>query len=1151
MSRFLLTIPSHKYVMPPVCVPTNAHLYSKSFVVLQGEIQLKGTRMNIRRSLYRFLRNTCLATVAILTTSPAWASPGAVDTTFNVVPNNAVYSILTQPNGKILLGGAFTQVGSTQRGELVRLFPDGTVDTSFTNVINQGGTIMAMLMQPDGKLLVAGNFSTVSFPGPVRQSVARLNPDGSVDISFTNSSPTGTVNALGLQTDGKVLIGGQFTQVGGVAHQYIARLNGDGTVDASFNPGNISGSMVNAIAVQADGNILIGGSFGQFTTYGLSKNNIARLLTNGAPDATYQGSASGTVQAIYLQPDGRTMWGGVFTSLGSSLRPHIGRLNTDGTVDLSFNATFGANNTVYDIAEDADGNIYLGGTFSAYSNFPRPGVARAYSNGNLDTTFTNTIKIGSPQFRALAIQADGKVLAGGIFTETDTAALRTNLVRLYGDNYPAEILTQPKGQNVGIGADVTFTVELSNPTAIYYQWYKDGEEIPGANFSEYSVFGTQFEDSGKYSVFVTTGFGGTMSSNAVLQVGARPAITQQPTNVTVLAGQTASFSVTASGQPLNYYWKFGQTLSGTNATLLLTNVNVNQGGNYFVTVSNFLGSTNSTQVTLTVLASITNVIISPDLNVAVGGTATFSVTATGSPKNYQWLKGGNPISGANNASYSITNVQPGDASAYSVIVSNQFNAITSAAAALAVGFPPVVTTQPISVTNNLGDTVSFNSAFSGDQPLTYLWLFNGNPLTNQIGTNLTLTNVQIANIGSYALTAVNPFGSATTSNALLNLNGFPSNLYSGLVAYYPFNGNANDAAGTNNGTVLGATLASDRFGATNAAYYFDGISNSIQLQSSPAVFGNQDFTISLWFNPLTLPNPAIPSNAAEFLISKGQNNFELSTGGSNSPTAMTFLPRQGSGNPYTTAPATYQTNTWQQVVAVYQASTTNVAIFLNGAAVALTGPGGIPNSSDVAIPATLGLRSDGTLGFNGFIDDVRIYNHALSSNDVQQLYALESGQPAIVQQPHSLALIAGSTANFSVQAVGGGPLSYQWYYSNAPVANATNPTLTVPNVQPGDAGAYYAVVSNSLGVTPSSMATLSIGQTPQTLQLLIGSNQSVTIQMPGTAGFNYVLQATTNLTPPIVWQTVGSVATGSNGVWTFTDTNAPSAGVKYYRVSSP
>jgi len=695
-----------------------------------------------------------LALLVMSTAARVFAGAGGVDTTFNVIANNTVYSVLTQPDGKILVGGAFSTIAGVSRSGLARLFPDGTLDTTFTNSLQ--GTVYAMLMQPDGKLLLAGSFFT-SNQG--KQNVARLNVDGSVDGTFSNSEPANTVFALGLQSDGKVLIGGQFTQVGNSNHYYIARLNSNGTVDNTFNAGTIAGSMVNAIAVQDDGNILIGGAFQSFTTYGLQRNNLARLTTNGTPDLTYQGTASSQVQSVFLQDDGKSVWGGLFTSLNQNQRGHIGRLNFDGTLDSGFTAPIGANNTVYAVTEDTNGNIYVGGAFSTYGGSIREGVARAFSDGTLDSSFNNSTNYPGPQVRCLAIQADGKVLVGGTFNVFSSVP-RTNLVRLYGDNYPAEIVTQPQGRNVAVGTNVTFSVEVSNPTTVYYQWFKDDAVIPGANFSEYSLFNVQLEDAGDYSVFVSTGLGGTTSSNALLQVGIAPQITQPPTNLTVNQGQNATFTATVTGTPLNYYWFFGNNVVGTNAALTFTNVLASQDGRYVLVVSNFLGNVTSAPAVLTVLYPITLVASPADENILVGGTASFGVAVTGNPLIYQWLKDGNPIPGANAPGYSVTDALLTDAGGYSVIVSNQFNSVTSQTGHLIVGMLPQALSIQLnpdnSVTLTMPGTPGFNYVLQTATDLTppISWQnvasiqTDTNGLWSYVDTNTAASDVQFYRVST-------------------------------------------------------------------------------------------------------------------------------------------------------------------------------------------------------------------------------------------------------------------------------------------------------------------------------------------------------------------------------------------------------------------
>ncbi len=217
-------------------------------------------------------------------------------------------------------------------------------------------------------------------------------------------------------------------------------------------------------------------------------------------------------------------------------------------------------------------------------------------------------------------------------------------------------------------------------------------------------------------------------------------------------------------------------------------------------------------------------------------------------------------------------------------------------------------------------------------------------------------------------------------------------LTSGLVAYYPFNGNANDASGGHhNGIVRGAQLTQDRFGNPNSAYYFNGNTAFISLPDSVA-FKSQAYTITMWFAPERYPEQA------DFLISKGQNNFEMHTGSErNGESAMKFLPRFAQGADWHTPANTYRLNEWQQVTVTYNPRQNDMHFFINGSEKALSGPMTTPLTPDSQVPARLGMRTDGTLPFKGKLDDVRIFNRALSPNEVTQLFNVERSASSLEQ----------------------------------------------------------------------------------------------------------------------------------------------------------
>jgi hypothetical protein len=258
-----------------------------------------------------------------------------------------------------------------------------------------------------------------------------------------------------------------------------------------------------------------------------------------------------------------------------------------------------------------------------------------------------------------------------------------------------------------------------------------------------------------------------------------PTILAQPTNETVMAGATATFSVKVNGSaPFFYQWSFsGTNLPGaTNASLTLTNVQFVQAGAYAVLVANAAGSTNSANAILTVNAAPSITMHPANSTNVVGTTASFTVAACGStPLNYQWKKNGTNLIGATGTNFTIVNVQTNDAGTYSVAITNAFGSVISSNAMLIVLVPPSITLQPASSTNLAGTTATFTNAASGTLPLSYQWQKNGanlNDAGNVSGSSatiLTLAGVSDADAASYTVVVTNVAGSVTSSPAILVL----------------------------------------------------------------------------------------------------------------------------------------------------------------------------------------------------------------------------------------------------------------------------------------------------------------------------------------------------------------------------------------------
>ena len=186
---------------------------------------------------------------------------GSIDTSFNPGSgaNGFIGAIAPNGTGQYIIGGGFTSYNSVPRARVARINGSGGLDTTFSSGLGPNGSVWAIVVQPDGKAIIAGEFTTVN--GTTRQRIARLNTNGSLDTTFdpTANGPDGTVWALALQPDGKILIGGEFLMTGGTLRGGIARLNSDGTLDTGFDPGAGTDGFVYALGLQADNKVLVGG----------------------------------------------------------------------------------------------------------------------------------------------------------------------------------------------------------------------------------------------------------------------------------------------------------------------------------------------------------------------------------------------------------------------------------------------------------------------------------------------------------------------------------------------------------------------------------------------------------------------------------------------------------------------------------------------------------------------------------------------------------------------------------------------------------------------------------------------------------------------------------------------------------------------------
>lgn len=341
-------------------------------------------------------------------------------------------------------------------------------------------------------------------------------------------------------------------------------------------------------------------------------------------------------------------------------------------------------------------------------------------------------------------------------------------------NTPPSITSQPTAQTACAGSNVSFSVAATG-TGLSYQW-KKGTTNVGTNSATYTIPNSSVGDAGNYSVVVSGTCSPAATSNSVaLTVNTPPSISTQPTTQTTCVGSSVSFNVAATGTNLSYQWKKGASNVGTNsATYTISNPNSGDAGNYSVVVSGACSpaaTSNSVALTINTAPSITT---QPTAQTAcVGGTASFSVAATGTSLSYQWKKGITNV-GTNTATYTIPNSSAGDAVNYSVVVSGTCSpAATSNSVALTVNTAPSITTQPYSQTTCAGNSVSFSVAASGTN-LSYQWKKG----TTNVGTNsatYTIASPISGDAGNYSVVVSGTCSPAETSNSVaLTVNTAPS-----------------------------------------------------------------------------------------------------------------------------------------------------------------------------------------------------------------------------------------------------------------------------------------------------------------------------------------------------------------------------------------
>ena len=377
----------------------------------------------------------------------------------------------------MLIGGSFRAFDTNACAGLVRLGPDGRRDPSFAPPGD--GVCNALALQTNGQILIGGQFSTLG--GVTRHQVARFDPSGDIDAGFAPSfAPDDSVWALAVQGDGRILVGGYLSGIGDTPIHGLTRLLPGGERDPEFDVGDGTDGWVAALALLPDGRILVGGDFERFG--GVERAGLVRLWPDGRVDEGLEAALTGSflrIESIVVQADGGVLLGGRFESVQGTIRRGIARLDPSGMLDSGFAAAGGLGES-YDevrcIVPAVAGRLWVAGSFHQINGCQANHLVLLGGDGQPDPEFHPCGGVSGGLGR-IVVQADGNLLLVGDFSYVNHVK-RYGVARLIGQPAP-----EPEGVTLAMHApggspsvrfdtnpDRRYTVEASADLTEWGAW---------------------------------------------------------------------------------------------------------------------------------------------------------------------------------------------------------------------------------------------------------------------------------------------------------------------------------------------------------------------------------------------------------------------------------------------------------------------------------------------------------------------------------------------------------------------------------------------------------------------------------------------------------------------------------------------------------
>lgn len=790
----------------------------------------------------------------------------------------------------------------------------------------------------------------------------------------------------------------------------------------------------------------------------------------------------------------------------------------------------------------------------------------------------------------------------GTVTETETPETETgNQEPVFA---PIQINSVPADLSGYPGQIATFSVIASSDLSLSYQWFHDDSAIEGAVSPTFSFTITDTADAGSYRVDISNSTT-SVDSSAVLLVGDLPTISNEPQDVSIYPGQTAIFSVDASGDNVEYEWQrrslFGwSTLEESGDTLIVEEVSTSTSKQYRVKVKNRGGEKTSRTTRINLKNPISISQQPSDQLVAAGETASFSVTASGyGTLNYRWFKGGAALSdsskfrGTQTPTLSVVSVNSSDASLYHAVISNEDGrSMASNPAELSVQGPAVVTVHPADTTLYSGSNGELRIGASGDDPMSYQWQkWSGSSWQNISGANssrLTFNDVSANAAGRYRCVISNTVSSDASNAAtvtVLSAVSIVSAPASQTVAVGDAVSFSISATGDNlnyewrkDGEVMpntGSTLSFAAVRELDDATYSCRVYNAggeascprftLNVQAPVAILqqpvsqstyeggsatlsvvatGDPAPTVEWYFNEemvstganLTINNIS-PEQAGEYrcqvsnainslsctpatvtvsssvrITSQPQNmnvteneNLTLTMSASGEDLNYDWMKDGASlginsttlnlSDVSSTDSGSYSCRVWNEFSS---ANCSEFTLTIDAELAIVTHPVGATAFENSAVSLNVAHTGNSETRVTWYFNDSEIASEggvltldpltleqageylcvvanserSVACNPVQ-VYVLE--QARIVKQPSNQILSTGDTFSIDIEATGEETLTYQCYHNGAQIFNTTDPqSLAISNIGVNHEGDYYCVVSNEGSTVTSDIVTLSV-----------------------------------------------------------------------------